>query len=113
MRREVDGFIDAHDEEVQALLEATRRYLHETAPGLTEAMKWRRPTFMQERNRFTLDAEADHVVLGFTDGARLEEHRAVFDAVHAEAAHVRIRSVDDLTRPGLREAVRAAAGFRA
>ena len=112
MRRDVDGYIDAHDEEVQALLEATRRYLHETAPGLTEAMKWKRPTFMQERNRFYLNAEADHIVLGFTDGAKLEEHAAVFDDVVSEVAHVRIRSPEDLQRPGLREAVRAAAGFR-
>jgi hypothetical protein len=112
VRRDVDGYIDAHDEEVQALLEATRRYLHETAPGLTEAMKWKRPTFMQERNRFYLNAEADHIVLGFTDGAKMEAHAAVFDRLEAENAQVRIRSADDLNRPGLREAVRAAAGFR-
>lgn len=113
MRPDVDGFIDAQDEELQSLLEATRRYLHETAPGLSEAMKWRRPTFMQERNRFYLNAEADHVILGFTDGAKMEEHRAVFDHVQDdEAALVRIRSVEDLERPGLREAIRAAAGFR-
>lgn len=112
MRRDVDGYIDAHDEELQSLLEATRRYLHETAPGLSEAMKWRRPTFMQERNRFYLNAEADHVILGFTDGAKMEEHREVFDQLQDESALVRIRSVDDLERPGLREAIRAAAGFR-
>jgi hypothetical protein len=112
MRKDVDGYIDAQDEELQPLLEATRRYLHETAPGLTEAMKWRRPAFMQDRNRFYLNVESDHVILGFTDGARMAEHHDVFDEVETEAARVVIRSPEDLERPGLRDAVRAAAGFR-
>lgn len=113
MQGPVDVYIESQPEPVRPLLQATRRFLHETAPGLAEAMKWRVPTFMQDKNRFYLNAEGDHVVLGFTDGAKMEEFLQVFDAVKQEVAHVRIRSVDDLQRPGLREAVRAAAGFRA
>ncbi len=108
----VDHFIRAQDEAVRPLLQATREFLHEAAPGLTEAMKWRVPTFMQDRNRFFLDPEDDHVILGFTDGAKMPEFQDVFDAVKAEAAHVHIWTREDLDRPGLREAVRAAAGFR-
>lgn len=109
----VDLFISSQPDRVRPLLQATRTFLHETAPGLTEAMKWRVPTFMQERNRFYLNPESDHVILGFTDGAKMEEFRQVFDQVKQEVAHVRIRTVEDLQRPGLREAVRVAAGFRA
>ena len=112
MTQTVDLFIRGQDDAVRPLLQATREFLHEAAPGLTEAMKWRKPTFMQDRNRFYLDAETDHIILGFTDGAKMEEHREVFDAVKAESAHVHIWTAEDLQRPGLREAVRAAAGFR-
>ena len=108
----VDLYISSQDDRVRPLLQATRQFLHETAPGLTEAMKWRMPTFMQDRNRFYLDAETDHVILGFTDGARLDGHTDVFDQVKDDVAQVRIRTAEDLQRPGLREAVRAAAGFR-
>ncbi len=108
----VDVYIESQPDPVRPLLQATREFLHDSAPGLTEAMKWRVPTFMQDKNRFYLNPETDHVILGFTDGAKMEAHRQVFDAVKQEVAHVRIRSVDDLKRPGLREAVRAAAGFR-
>lgn len=112
MAGSIDLYISSQDDHVRPLLQATRQFLHETAPGLTEAMKWRVPTFMQDRNRFYLNPQADHVILGFTDGAKMEEYRQVFDAVKDEVAHVRIRSAEDLQRPGLREAVRAAAGFR-
>jgi hypothetical protein len=108
----VDAYIDSQPEPVRPLLQAARRFLHDSAPGLTEAMKWRVPTFMQDKNRFYLNPEADHVILGFTDGAKMEEYREVFDAVKQEVAHVHIWTVEDLKRPGLREAVRAAAGFR-
>ena len=108
----VELFIRSQDDHVRPLLQAARSFLHETAPGLTEAMKWRVPTFMQDRNRFYLTPQTDHIILGFTDGAKMEEHHAVFDAVKHEVAHVRIRTAEDLQRPGLREAVRAAAGFR-
>lgn len=108
----VDLYIDSQPDPVRPLLQAARRFLHETAPGLTEAMKWRVPTFMQDKNRFYLNPGEDHVILGFTDGAKMQEFQQVFDAVEQEVAHVRIRSVDDLRRPGLREAVRAAAGYR-
>lgn len=111
MPNDVDAYINQAGE-LRDLLQATREFLHDSAPGLTEAIKWRVPTFMQEKNRFYLNPEADHVVLGFTDGAKMEEFLQVFDAVKQEVAHVRIRSVEDLQRPGLREAVRAAAGYR-
>jgi hypothetical protein len=108
----VDLFISSQPDHLRPLLQATRRFLHETAPGLSEALKWRVPTFMHGRNLFYLNPQGDHVVLGFTNGAALEEFRGVFDAVLSEVAHVRIRTAEDLRRPGLREAVRAAAGYR-
>jgi hypothetical protein len=108
----VDTFIEGQPDPLRPLLQATREFLHDSAPGLTEAIKWRMPTFMQEKNRFYLNPEPDHIILGFTDGAKMGEHRAVFDQVKEEVALVHIWSVDDLQRPGLREAVRAAAGFR-
>lgn len=112
MAESVDLFIHSQPDRVRPLLQAARRYLHETAPGLTEALKWRVPTFMHGKNLFYLNPQADHVVLGFFDAAALKEHRGVFDAVLTEVAHVRVRTAQDLRRPGLREAVRAAAGFR-
>jgi hypothetical protein len=112
MAEAVDLFIHGQPDRVRPLLQAARRYLHETAPGLTEALKWRVPTFMHGRNLFYLNPQADHVVLGFFDGAAMKEFHGVFDAVLAEVAHVKVRTAEDLRRPGLREAVRVAAGFR-
>lgn len=112
MAAAVDQFIQAQPEATRELLQAARRFLHESAPGLSEAIKWRVPTFMQGKNLFYLNPHGDHVVLGFTGGAQMAEFRGVFDAVLSEVAHVKVRTPEDLRRPGLREAVRAAAGFR-
>lgn len=107
----VDAFVAAQAPAVRPLLDLCRTFLHSAAPGLREGIKWRVPTFMMEHNLFYLNPQADHVVLGFCNGAKMPEFRSVFDRVQAEVAHVLVRSVDDLRRPGLRAAVRHAAGL--
>ena len=107
----VEAFIAAQGEPARSLLWLCRDFLHRAAPGVTEAIKWGMPSFMMERNLFYLNPKGDHVVLGFVAGAKMVESRGVFDHVAAEVAHVYVRSGADLERPGLREAVRAAAGF--
>lgn len=107
----IDLYIAQQAEPIRQLMEMSRIFLHGAAPGLREGIKWRIPTFMMEHNVFYLNPQNDHVVLGFSNGAKMPEFRAVFDRVQAEVAHVVVRSIDDLKRPGLRAAVRAAAGF--
>lgn len=107
----VEGFITAQPEPVRSLLWLCRDYLHRNAPGVSEALKWGVPTFMLERNVFFLEPKDDHVVLGFAAGAQMAAFRGVFDRVLAEVAHVDVRGPEDLERLGLRDAVRAAAGF--
>jgi hypothetical protein len=108
---QVEAFIAAQSEPARSLLWLCRDYLHRTAPGVSEAIKWGVPTFMMARNLFYLNPKGDHVVLGFVAGAQMVEFRGVFDHVSAEVAHVYVRGAADLERLGLREAVRAAAGF--
>ncbi len=107
----VEGYIAAQPEPARSLLWLCRDYVHRNAPGVSEAMKWGIPTFMLGRNLFSLNPKGDHVVLGFMAGAKLADFRGVFDHVGAEVAHVKVRGAADLERPGLRDAVRAAAGF--
>ena len=107
----LEAFIAAQAEPSRSLLWLCRDYLHRTAPGVSEAIKWGVPAFMMERNLFYLNPKADHVVLGFVAGAQMVEFRGVFDHVAVEVAHVQVRGASDLERPGLRDAVRAAAGF--
>ena len=111
MSAAVEGFIASQPEPIRSLLWLCRDYLHRAAPGLSEAVKWGVPTFMMERNLFYLNPKGDHVVLGFVSGAQMAEFRGIFDHVAAEVAHVRVKGAADLDRPGLRDAVRAAAGF--
>lgn len=109
----VETFIAARTEPSRSLLWLCRDYVHRNAPGVSEAIKWGVPTFMLGRNLFYLNPKGDHVVLGFVAGAQMVEFRGVFDHVAAEVAHVFVRAAADLERPGLRDAVRAAAGFAA
>ena len=109
----VESFIASQTEPLRSLLWLCRDYLHRAAPGMSEAIKWGIPTFMMERNLFYLNPKGDHVVLGFVAGAQMVEFRGVFDHVAAEVAHVYVRRAADVERPGLRDAVRAAAGFTA
>lgn len=107
----IEGFIASQPEPARSLLWLCRDYVHRNAPGVSEAIKWGVPTFMLERNVFYLNPKGDHVVLGFVRGAQMPGFQGVFDHVAQEVAHVLVRGAADLERPGLREAVRAAAGF--
>ncbi len=116
----VGAFIVQQPAAVRELLVITSEFLHEAVPGLREGIKWRIPTFMLARNLFYLNPQhgsgaqmAPAVVLGFCNGAAMVEFFGVFDRVQAEVAHVVIRKPEDLSRAGLREAVRAAAGLPA
>lgn len=107
----LEAFIAGQAEPLRSLLWLCRDFVHRNAPGVSEAIKWGVPAFMMERNLFYLNPKGDHVVLGFVSGAQMVEFRGVFDHVAAEVAHVYVRRAADLERPGLRDAVRAAAGF--
>jgi len=95
--------------------QAVRRFLREHAPGLRETVKWGLPFFVGagHRNAVYIDARKDKVILGFNDGAQMVEFHGVFDRVLRQVAQVDLRKPQDLRRPGLAEALRAAAEMAA
>lgn len=108
----VAPYYDARPAAMRELLLHARNFLLTEAPGLQEGMKWKLPFFMLPRNLFCLDAKGDHVELTFCQGAAMKEFHGVFDRVMKEIAVVNLRSTADLQKPGLRDAVRAAAGLK-
>jgi hypothetical protein len=90
---------------------AVRRFLRAHAPQLQETVKWGLPFFVGSghRNAVYIDARHDKVILGFNDGAEMVEFHGLFDRVLKQVAQVDVRRPEDLERPGLADALRAAA----
>ena len=49
-----------------------------------------------------------HVSVGFYNGARISDPAGVLEGAGVRMRHVKLRSPDDLNRPGMRELVQAA-----
>lgn len=55
---------------------------------------------------------AKHVVLGFYYGAELPDPRGLLEGTGAKMRHVKLRRLEDLDRPGLRELLEASTRHR-
>jgi hypothetical protein len=110
MRPSFEARLAAFPPASRAMAEAARAFLHRELAGLEETVKWGVPVLMRSgRNLFYLNPRPYGADLGFNRGAELPEFAGVFDQVLKQVALVRVRGEVDLRRPGLREAVAAAA----
>lgn len=96
-----------------ALLEAARAFVRRQAPTLRETMRHGVPFFVARRPALYLNPSRDGLWIGFPEGAAMVEFHGVFDEVLKVVAKVHVRTPRDLRRPGLDEAVRAAAEMAA
>ena len=97
----------------RTLADHCRRFIRRHAPNLQETVKYGVPFFVGKRPAIYLNPQKDAVWMGFAEGASMAEFRGVFDEVLKVVAKVRVAHVRDLQRPGLADAVRAAAEMAA
>jgi hypothetical protein len=90
-------------------MQAARKFIRTHGPGLRETVKYGVPFFVGRRPAIYLNPSGKAVWMGFAEGAQMIEFHPVFDEVLKTVAKVRIESAKDLRKPGLAEAVTAAA----
>jgi len=96
--------------EVRALAQALRAFVRRQVPGVTESINpWGVPTFDDHGDLAYFMVHAGHVTFGFQRGAALKDPQRLLEGTGKSMRHVKIRTREDLKRPGLRELVKAAA----
>lgn len=110
-----EGVIAAAPPEIQALANAGRELLADVMPGITE-VPWARqkiagygvgPKKMSEHFCY-LAPFKKHLNLGFLYGAHLPDPQNLLEGSGRDLRHIKIRSVEDLGRPAVRELIERA-----
>lgn len=107
----VDEYIAQATGFARPILERLREIIHDTAPEITEDIKWGMPAFMHKGIVGNMAAFSEYVSLGFWKGKLMRDAHALFEDQHrTQVTALKLRSVDDIPDPGvlaeyIREAV--------
>lgn len=105
----VAAYLQTQPPRLRSLAAAVRRFIRATAPELDETIKWGQPAYVfGTHNVLYLAVYADHVDLGFFEGALLEDTDRLLEGTGARLRHVKVRRTADLEQEGLRSLVRGA-----
>ena len=105
----VERFVKNAEPGLQPTLREARRCIREWAPGLAEAYQWGTPVYRGTRAVMYLAIQKGQVVLGFCHANEMPEFAGWFDERLSIVGKVRLAGPEAMERPGLREAVEAAA----
>lgn len=110
MDEEVQAFFDEVPERHRETVEAARALVLKCHPDAEETLKWNQPTYVVGgENRFYLAHYAEHVNLGFHEGASVDDPDGLLSGTGKAMRHVKLASPDDLDDPDLRALVERAA----
>jgi hypothetical protein len=102
----IDECMKDHPASMQALAQELRRVVKERVPEARESVNaWGIPTFSVVGSfAFFLIAKA-HLSLGFALGTSLKDPHHLLEGTGKNLRHVKIRTKEDLSKPGLAELI--------
>jgi hypothetical protein len=105
---QVEAYIQKQDEEKQPLLNALRTLVKETAPELTESLKWGYPSYGEKKNVIYLAAQKKHINLGFYQGGSLADPDKLLEGTGAQMRHIKIKKMEDIKPELFKKLIRTA-----
>jgi len=104
----VDEFIDRMPPEQPGIARSLRAIVRQTAPDLSETIKWGYPCYLGKGNVCSIIPYRDHVNLAFFRGAELDDPDGLLEGTGKAMRHVKVCSVGDSRERALAALVRAA-----
>ena len=104
----VEKYIQRQSEDKIEILEALRQLIKQTAPELTESLKWGYPSYSDKTNVIYLAAQSKHVNLGFYQGGSLSDSNKLLEGTGAQMRHIKIRKPQDIKAEAFQELIRTA-----
>ena len=94
---DVDSWFDSYDNPQKDLVQAVREVVLDADPRVSEAIKWRAPTFMFQGNLASFYPKTrTHASLMFHTGASLPDPHGLLDGEGDTSRVARFESLDDL-----------------
>lgn len=104
----VENYILKQEEEKQLLLYALRNLIKETAPELTESVKWGYPSYGDKTNVIYLAAQKKHINFGFYQGGSLADPDKLLEGTGAQMRHIKVKITADIKTELFQKLIREA-----
>ena len=107
---EVDAWFEAYENPQKVLVQAVRETILDADPRVTEAIKWKAPTFIYKGNIASFYPKTrSHVSLMFHQGASLPDPTGMLEGTGDVSRVAKILGDDDLAakRDALQDLIRA------
>ena len=109
---QIESYLAGKDPQLRQIVSATRQLVESAVPRATKTLNsWRVPSYEFNGPLFYLDVSTRHVTLGFFHGAALADPRGFLEGTGKNLRHVKVTSLDDLQRSGLKTLLRSAAAL--
>lgn len=104
MNPEVTDYIGKAPKEQQEIMNTIRSLVHESVENVAEEFKWGRPVFRLKKDFTYLQANKNHVNLGFYIGfQKLDDPKGLLEGTGKTMRHIKLRTVEDIDSEVLKE----------
>lgn len=111
MNKQVSEYIEQAPGGQKEIMKAIRSLVHQHVSGVAEEFKWGRPIFRREKPFAYLQANKNHVNLGFYSGfEKLDDPDGLLEGTGKTMRHVKLRTLADVDSKRLGEWFAVVAG---
>ncbi len=89
---DIDNYITEVPESQQEILRVLRELIFKAVPEVKEQFKWKRPVYGLEKDFCYLQANKNHVNLGFYDFTKIDDSKKLLEGTGKKLRHVKIKS---------------------
>lgn len=101
---QVTEYIQNAPKEQEEIMKAIRSLIHKNAEHVTEEFKWSRPVFRSKKDFAYLQANKNHVNLGFYNGfEKLNDPDGILQGTGKAMRHIKLKNISDINSELLSE----------
>jgi hypothetical protein len=109
-RKWIDDYVAKKGSKLAEVARGLRRLVKKTVPDSEETVNpWKIPTFESNGPMCFFMMGKNHVTFGFLRGTSLPDPAKLLEGTGKNLRHVKLRTLQDLRRPGLKKLIQAAA----
>jgi hypothetical protein len=103
MNKDVTVYINNAPEEQKEIMNQIRALIHESVRNVTEEFKWSRPVFKLKKDFAWLQANKNHVTLGFMNFNKIDDNKGLLEGTGKDMRHIKLKTVSQINRALLTE----------
>lgn len=100
---QVSSYIENAADWQQQIMDKLRSLIHQSVPGAVETLKWGRPVFTLQKDFAYLQANKNHVNLGFMNFHQIDDPNGILEGTGKDMRHIKMKSAENIDENLLKE----------